>query len=300
MSTSATLRRLVSKVPEEPDRALVVRGVGKRYGDRWALRDCTFALSAGSVAALVGSNGAGKTTLLSIMAGLLGPNEGELSWSRPGRVAFLAHDRPLYRGFSVADMLCLGRRTNRVWDEQRASRWLRRFEIPRDRRCGTLSGGQRTQVALAVALGSCPSVLLLDEPLSNLDPWARREVLRQLLVEVADHGVSVVMSTHVVTELDGVADHLLLLRAGRLLMAGETDDLLANHVLRTGPRAHRPPGPGEVLWARHFEQQSRFLMRSSPMVRQVVNDPRWTSQPVTLQDLVLAYLSRQEVGACSG
>jgi ABC-type cobalamin/Fe3+-siderophores transport system ATPase subunit len=173
--------------------ALEARNVSKRYRKVWALRECSFQLPAGGIIALVGTNGAGKSTLMSIIAGMLPATAGTLlvnghpvvkgraagaggSTEAGSRVAILAQDKPLYRDFSVADMLRFGRSANRVWDQQRALSWLERFDVPLDRRCGKLSGGQRTQVALAVTLASCPAVLLLDEPLSNLDPVARTQV----------------------------------------------------------------------------------------------------------------------------
>src|SRR5687768_6202819 len=152
--------------------AVRARALGKRYRSKWALRECTFDLPEGRVAALVGANGAGKTTLMTVLAGLLGADEG--SAGAVGRVAFVSQDKPVYRHFTAADMLRLGARLNVVWDESRARRWLARFEIPLDSACGRLSGGQQAQVAFALAIGSRPDVLLLDEPLANLDPLARR------------------------------------------------------------------------------------------------------------------------------
>ncbi|WP_253772499.1 ABC transporter ATP-binding protein [Goodfellowiella coeruleoviolacea] len=278
-------------------------GLGKRYrGGRdntWALRDCSFTLPAGSVTALVGMNGAGKTTLLSILAGLLTPTAGHLTLPSTGqggadgaRIAFVAQEKPLYRYFSVADMLQVGARLNRVWDQERALRWLRRFDIPLDRACGRLSGGQQAQVNFAIALGSRPSVLLLDEPVSTLDPLARSEVTAELLTEAADTGMTVLLSTHVVGELVGVADHLLLLAKGRLLAAGEIDTLLENHLHYVGPRADVPPGPGQVVWASHTDNQSVFLVRLPETGPVPPVDAPWTTRPVTLEEFVLAQLKK--------
>jgi ABC-2 type transport system ATP-binding protein len=285
-------------------------GLGKQYrrtlglrAGAWALRDCSFALPAGRVAALVGANGAGKTTLLSIVAGLLAPSEGSalVGGSELGgtlrsapeaasRVAFVAQEKPLYRHFTAADMLRTGAHLNRVWDHQRALGWLRDFDVPLDRPCGKLSGGQQAQVSFAVALGSCPSVLLLDEPLSNLDPLARREVTKALLAAAADTGLTVLLSTHVVAELGGVADYLLLLAKGRLLVEADVDELLAAHVHYVGPRSDSHPGPGEVVAASHAERQSSFLVRLPAGAPPPAMEPPWTTRPVTLEDLVLAHL----------
>jgi ABC-2 type transport system ATP-binding protein len=284
--------------------AVEARNVSKRYRTVWALRECSFRLPAHRIIALVGANGAGKSTLMSIISGLLPATSGSvLVGGRPvvkggdrtrdtgGRVAILAQDKPLYRDFSVADMLRFGRGTNRVWDQRRALSWLERFDVPLDRRCGKLSGGQRAQVALAVALGSRPAVLLLDEPLANLDPVARTEVTGELLAEAADGDLTVMLSTHIVAELSGVGDHLLLLDAGRPVLIGDVERLLADHVRLTGPQADRPPGPGTIIEARHTGRQSTFVVRlpDAPAAPPVVA-PGWSSQPLSLEQLVLTYL----------
>ena len=188
-------------------------------------------------------------------------------------------------------MLRFGLATNRVWDQRRALSWLERFDIPLDRRCGKLSGGQRAQVALAVALGSRPALLLLDEPLSNLDPVARTDVTGELMAEAADSDMTVMLSTHIVAELSGVGDHLLLLDAGRPLLGGDVEELLDSHLRLTGPLAHRPPSPGTIVQAQHTDRQSTFVVRrpAGPAVHAVVA-PGWTAQPITLDELILTYL----------
>jgi ABC-2 type transport system ATP-binding protein len=186
-------------------------------------------------------------------------------------------------------MLSFGRHLNSVWDQQRALSWLSRFGIPLDRPCGKLSGGQQTQVAMAVALGARPSLLLLDEPLANLDPVARREVTGELLAEVADSDMTVVLSTHVVAELAGVGDHLLLLRDGRCTLDGDVEELLSQHARLTGPRSEAPPVEGQVVLSQHTERQSTFVIRTVLGSETPVAAP-WQAQPLTLEDLVLAYL----------
>jgi ABC-2 type transport system ATP-binding protein len=292
---------VVDQLSTEAGVALRADGLSKHYrrsplrgGTNQALRDCSFELPAGKVAALIGANGAGKTTLLSVLAGLLAPDEGTVSTA--GRTAFVAQEKPVYRHLSAADLLRISARLNRTWDQDRARRWLEHFEIPLDRACGKLSGGQQAQVAFAVALGSRPDVLLLDEPLANLDPLARREVMAELLVEIEETGMSVVLSTHVVPELGGVADHVLLLAHGSLVVGGDMDELLGAHVHYVGPSAENPPGPGEVVEARHRDKQSTFLVRlpeDTPAPQ--VAEP-WTLRPVTLEDLVLAHLAMTRKG----
>lgn len=277
-------------------------GLTKRYRESWrggtmhALRSCDLSLPAGKVAALVGANGAGKTTLLSILAGVLDPDEGTVH--APGRVAFVSQEKAAYRHLNPADMLRIGARLNRVWDAGRARNWLKQFQIPMDRACGKLSGGQQAQVAFAIALASCPSLLLLDEPLANLDPLVRREVMAELLSEVADSGTSVVLSTHIVPELGGVADHLFLLAYGQLVTSGDIDQMLVSHLHYVGPRAEQPPGPGEVVEARHRDGQSSFLVRLPEGTEPGRVSEPWVTRPVTLEDLVLAHLAanREETG----
>ncbi|WP_225849295.1 ATP-binding cassette domain-containing protein [Streptomyces sp. HPF1205] len=284
--------------------AVEARDLSKRYRGVWALRECGFRLPAGAVIALVGPNGAGKSTLMSIVSGMLPATGGSLlvggepvvQGRKPGagsgsRVAILAQDKPLYRDFSAADMLRFGRSTNRAWDQRRALSWLNRFGVPLDRPCGRLSGGQRTQVALAVTLGSRPDLLLLDEPLSDLDPVARTEVTGELLAEAAENAMTVMLSTHIVAELTGVSDHLLLLADGRAVLAGDVEELLAQHTRLIGPRADLPPGPGTIVSERHTDRQSTFVVRlPDPAGAPPVVAPGWTAEPLTLDDLVLAHL----------
>src|SRR5262245_61313131 len=201
-------------------------GLAKRYRRTWALRDCTLALPAGGVIALVGPNGAGKTTLLRLLVGLLTPTRGSVdvfgqspttNTARAlSRIGFLAQEHPLYHRFTVADLLHLGRACNIHFDLGSAERRLSTLGIPLDRRAGALSGGQQAQVALALALAKRPDLLVLDEPLASLDPVARREFLQTLMSAVAEHGVTVLFSSHVITDLERVCDHLILLKHGRV------------------------------------------------------------------------------------
>jgi len=282
--------------------AVEARRLTKRYGQVPALREVDFALPANHIIALVGANGAGKSTLMSLIAGTSAATSGSLlvhgrpvvkgrSGAGGSRVAILAQDKPLYRDFSVDDMLRFGRSTNRVWDQRRALSWLRRFDIPLDRRCGKLSGGQRAQLALTLAVAKRPAVLLLDEPLANLDPVARTDVTGELMAEAADTDMTIMLSTHIIAELSGVGDHLLLLDSGRPLLTGDVDELLDRHVRLSGPRADQPPGPGTVVQAQHTDRQSTFVLRrpAEPTAHAVVA-PGWTAQPLTLDELILTYL----------
>src|SRR5665213_3385635 len=250
------------------------RGLGKRYGGSWALHECTLAIPAGHVAALVGPNGAGKTTLLNLAVGLAEPSAGVVTvlGGQPAGspvaldgIAFVAQDTPLYKNLSVADMLHLTRNLNRRFDVGFADARLNELGIPRERRAGTLSGGQQTQVALTLALARHPQLLVLDEPMAMLDPLARHDFMAAVMTAVADDGVSVVLSSHVLAELERVADYLVVLSQGRVQVAGEVDDLLASHRVLTGPASEA----GEcverlnVVHARRGEAQAHLLVRTN-------------------------------------
>lgn len=281
--------------------ALRATGLGRRYGRRtWALRDCTLELPSGRIIGLVGANGAGKTTLLHLAIGLLKPTEGTVSMfggpirmDRPNglaRVGFVAQDHPLYRGFTIKDMIRFGRSLNPRFDQTGAERRLRDLGIPLGHKAGALSGGQQAQVALTLALAKQPRILVLDEPVASLDPLARREVMKTLVDAVADTDLTVLLSSHVVAELERVCDHLVLLHRGRVRLTGDIDDLLAEHRLLTGPRADNTNTDIKgVIAATHGQRHSNLLVRQPASVPP---HPRWESHPISLEDLVLAYLAR--------
>ncbi|MFI6796964.1 ABC transporter ATP-binding protein [Streptosporangium canum] len=281
--------------------ALEATGLGKRYRRTWALRDCSVAVPSGRVAALVGPNGAGKTTLLHLAVGMLAPTAGEVRiFGRPvresmERIAFLAQSKPLYAGFRVEEMLRFGRELNPRWDDAAARRRLAELGIPLDRKVGGLSGGQRTQVALTVALAKRPDLLVLDEPLADLDPLARDDVMRGLMAAVAETGLTVLLSSHVVSELEGVCDWLVVVNGGRVQVSGDIDELVAGHRLLTGPvetadaLAARLP----VISRGGAGRQATLLVRDAPPPL----DPRWTARPVNLEETVLAYLRAPDLAA---
>jgi ABC-2 type transport system ATP-binding protein len=288
--------------------ALEATGLGKRYGrNNWALRDCNLVVPRGRIAALVGPNGAGKTTLLHLAVGLLAPTTGGIRVldQPPGdaallpRVGFVAQDTPVYRDFTAAEHLTLGRKLNPGFDEPRARGRLERLAIPLDRRVGELSGGQRAQVALALALAKGRELLLLDEPLAALDPLARREFLQALMGAVAEHDLTVVLSSHLLADLERVCDYLIVLSAAHVQVLGTTEELLARHKLLIGPyREPQPPiaGVAQVVRSSHTDRQASLLVRTSGPI----HDPAWKAHEVSLEDVVLAYLAEPSAGALPG
>jgi ABC-2 type transport system ATP-binding protein len=284
-------------------------GLGKRYRHTWALRDCTLAVPAGHVVALVGPNGAGKTTLLNMTVGLTTPTAGiatVLGGEPAGSpaaldgTAFVAQDMPLYKNLPVADMLHLTRTMNRRWDQGHAEARLAELGIPLKRKGGQLSGGQQAQVALTLALARRPRLLVLDEPLAMLDPLARHEFMASVMATVAGEGTSVVLSSHVLAELERVADYLVLVSGGRVQVAGEVDDLLACHRVLAGPAAEAGELAGRlrVVQDRRAGLQAHLLVRTSGPDDQV--PPGWEAHPVGLEELVLAYLREPGAAALPG
>ena len=278
--------------------ALQARGLGRRYGAKWALRDCSLEIPEGTVTALVGPNGAGKTTLLQLAIGLLRPTAGELRVlgrdpiSEVGemlpRVGFVAQEHPLHRGFTLADTLELGRRLNPRWDGELARERIDRLGLDPRQKVGKLSGGQQAQVALTLALAKRPELLLLDEPVASLDPLARREFLSLLMEAVSEGGLTVVLSSHIVADLERVCDHLVILSQSRTVLAGEIEDIVASHRLLTGPRSD----PATVARVHQVIRESHTARQTSLLVRANghVYDAIWELHPVDLEEIVLAYL----------
>jgi ABC-2 type transport system ATP-binding protein len=278
---------------------IAASGLGKAYRRTWALRDCTLAIPEGHVVGLVGPNGAGKTTLLRLATGMLTPTRGTITvlGERPAagpaqlaRVGFVAQDTAVYARLTVADHLRLGAWLNPGWDEELARQRIGQVGLDPKQRAGSLSGGERAQLALTLAMAKRPELLLLDEPVASLDPLARREFLRGLMEAVAEQRLSVVLSSHLVADLERVCDYLVVLVASRVRVAGEVSDLLASHRRLSGPR--RDPGTlpagQEVITESHTDKQTNLLVRTDGPVL----DPAWAVKPVSLEDLVLAYMSR--------
>ena len=290
--------------------ALRTERLGRRYGKMWGLRDCTLEVPAGAVAALVGPNGAGKTTLLEMIIGLLEPTEGQVSIfgeaSRAGtaetlaRVGYVAQDHPLYRDFSVADMFHLGWAMNPGWDQQLAAARVDTLGIPLRHKVRSLSGGQRAQVSLTMALAKRAPLVVLDEPVSSLDPVARLEFMRDVMASAADTTMTFLISSHVVSELERFCDWLIILAGGRVQLAGPADDLLAAHRLLIVPRATPDAElPGAVIHRDDSDRHSTVLVRTDPVRPAAHEDPGWQADPVSFEQLVMGYLQRPSTAAAT-
>jgi ABC-2 type transport system ATP-binding protein len=282
---------------------LEASGLGKRYGRRWALTDCSLEIPAGRVVGLVGPNGAGKSTLLQLAVGLLAPSAGSItvlggtvgSAAHYRKVGFVAQDAPAYAGLSVLDHLRFGDWSNDGFDRDGARHRAESLGLDLRQRAGRLSGGQRAQLALTIALAKRPELLVLDEPVASLDPLARREFLQLLMEAVAEDAFSVILSSHLIADLERVCDYLIVLAGSRVQVAGPIDGLLASHHRLTGPchgRVTLPAGQ-ELITERHTDVQSMLVVRhDGPLL-----DPAWNVSDVSLEDLVLAYIARDTYGA---
>jgi ABC-2 type transport system ATP-binding protein len=273
------------------------RNLDKRYGRTWALRDCTLAIPEGHLAALVGPNGAGKTTLLLMAVGLVPPTSGEVrvldgfpagSPAALDGIAFVAQDMPLYASLSVADMLHLTDNLNRGFDRDYARRRLRDLGIPQNSRTGKLSGGQQAQLALTLALARRPRLLVMDEPTARLDPIARHDFMATVLSAMTEDGLSVLLSSHVLAELERVADYLVLITRGEVRLDGPVDDLCGRHRLMTGP-AGRPADLGwQVIESSQAGAQQHLLVRLDPEATTDLDG--WQARAVGVEELALGYL----------
>ncbi len=277
--------------------AIKAQGLGKKYGRRWALTDCTLDLPAGRVIGLVGPNGAGKSTLLNLAVGMLTPTTGSIEvldaptgGPQLAKVGFVAQDTPTYSRLSVADHLKLGAHLNPGWDDSLAQQRIERLGLDPKQRAGRLSGGQRAQLALTLGIAKRPELLILDEPVAALDPLARREFLQDLMEAVTEQELSVVLSSHLVSDVERSCDYLVVLVDSRVQISGDIETLLATHYRLVGPRRDEKSMPQNqyVISASHTDRQSTFLIRTD----EPVLDPAWSVSQLTLEDIVLAYMGR--------
>ncbi len=279
--------------------AIETRGLSKRYRKVTALSEATIVVPEGRISALIGPNGAGKTTLLRLLAGLARPTGGDVAvlGRRPSQdpaflagIGFLAQEIPLYRRFTAADHIRIGAHLNARWDGALVRRRLEGLGIPLSQRVGTLSGGQRAQLALALTLAKRPRMLLLDEPVAALDPLARRQFLSQLAEAVAGGELTVVLSSHLIADLERTCDHLILLAASRVQLCGDIDTLLAEHRVLVGPAKDTTAIERDhtLVQAVRTARQTTLLIRGNgPVI-----DPAFEPADVGLEELVLGYMGQ--------
>jgi ABC-2 type transport system ATP-binding protein len=284
---------------ERESTAIETSGLTKRYRRAAALTDCSVTVPEGRISALVGPNGAGKSTLLRLLTGLAWPTGGSalVLGGTPrqdpaflAEIGYLAQEVPLYRRLSAEDHIRAGARLNTRWDEASARTRLRELGVPLDRAVGTLSGGQRAQVGLSLALAKRPRLLLLDEPVAALDPLARRHFLSTLTTAVAESEgtLTVVLSSHLIADLERICDHLILLAESRVQLCGEIEDLLAEHTVLVGPRKDSTAieRAHTVVHATKTSRQTTLVIRrGGPVI-----DPAYQAEDISLEDLVLAYM----------
>lgn len=280
--------------------AIQINNLGKRYGSFWALKDCTITVPQGSLSALVGPNGAGKTTLLKLLAGVNSPSAGNAtvlgqtpsqSSAYLSQIGYLAQQIPLYNQMTVAKHLGMGAHIDTHWDNDMAVKRLQELKIPFDRPVGKLSGGQRAQVGLALALAKRPKLLLLDEPVAALDPLARSNFLTSLSHAVADANgeLTVIMSSHLLADLEQICDYLIVLATGQTQLCGTIEDVLATHKQLIGPRINSTPQNSSftVIKQSSSERETMLFVRlNNPSF----HDPGWRVHDVDIEDIVLAYM----------
>ena len=279
--------------------ALQTIGLGKQYGHTWGLRDCSFEIPTGRIAALVGPNGSGKSTLLRMAVGITRPTTGQVrAFGRAPeevlpRIGYLDQERPLYRSFKVGEMLRFGEKLNPHWDAATARQYLGELNISVDSRVGHLSVGQQAQVALTMCLAKRPDLLLLDEPVAALDPLARQSLMQVLLRAVVHDGTTVLLSSHAIADLVTVCDYVIILSASRVSLADDLEYVLASHRLLVGARDTSAPVGTDVISATHTGRQTNLLVR----VAEPIDDVPWRVEEPTLEEIVIAYLRRAEAAS---
>jgi ABC-2 type transport system ATP-binding protein len=285
--------------------AILATRLSKHYGKTRALENCSLAVPAGRIVALVGPNGAGKTTFLHLAVGLLRPTSGTVAVlgntptdGQTRNVGFVAQNAPLYADFTAKDHITMASKLNETFDEQHARDRLSSLDIPFDRRVEALSGGQRAQIALTLALAKRPELLLLDEPLANLDPLARRGFLQGLMGAAAEGGMTIILSSHLIADMERVCDYLVVLNEGRVQLLGDVEELIDSHKVLIGPAqtSSRIAGVDTVINSTESGRQGTLLVRT----KGPIHDPAWDVHDVSLEDVLLAYLAAPGVAALTG
>lgn len=243
--------RAEEAVPVPESAAIQVRDLIVNYGRRRAVDGLSMTVPRGSVYGFLGPNGAGKTSTIKTLMGFRKPDGGgakvlgydvvEESLEVRARVGFASEVNSLYEGMTVPRICRLCRDLSRSWDQGLVDRYIAVFGLPADAKIRKLSKGQKAQLQLCLALGSNPELLILDEPTSGLDPVARRAFLKVLVGEVAAEGRTVFFSTHLLSDIEAVADTVGIIKGGKLLVSGDLDDMHESHRVFRIVYAQTPP-----------------------------------------------------------
>jgi ABC-2 type transport system ATP-binding protein len=285
--------------------ALAAHGLSKRFKKKVALDAVDLTLAPGSVTALVGPNGAGKTTLIKVCMAFERPNSGHVEvdgvdpWQHRSaalrRVGYVPQTPAVYRGLTVEDHLSMAHSLHPSFDRDYARRRLEQLAIPLDQRADTLSGGQAAQLGLAIALGTRAKVLLLDEPLANLDPLARREFIQVLLDAIKSDGSTALLSSHIVTDVEEACDGLVILGGGKVLLDCPLHEARTAHRLTD---SENPPAGATAIGSFAGKGGTRMTLwrlpeevAGAPGSNETTTATATATEEASLEDVVLGYLA---------
>ena len=277
-----------------------LRGLDLFYGKQQVLKGLDWRLPTGQVVGLLGRNGAGKTTLLEALLGLRDLQSGSvelfgetgplLSDAVRARIGYVPQRSDLFEGFTPDQLLAYFRSFYPRWNTAKVDGLISRWDIPRNQAIARLSGGQQQRLSIIRALAHEPDLLVLDEPVASLDPIGRRDFLRELVDQVLDRGTTVVLSTHILSDLERVAFNVAFMRDGKIGVQAPLDELLENTWQATGNSAHV-----RALVARHGAQvlqrrplagdQELALVKFAP--GSALGDDAQHLQPVNLEELFM-------------
>jgi ABC-2 type transport system ATP-binding protein len=219
--------------------AIETRNLGRKFGKFEAVKDVSLRVPRGTVFGLLGVNGAGKSTIIKMIMGHLRPTAGEIRVLGRAlgedlidirrRVAYVSENRYLYEWMTVEESIGFTRAFHETWDDQKAADLLQRFSLPPEKKVRQLSRGNRARLCLLLALSFNPELIILDEPTSGLDPIVRRDFIENIVAEIAEEGKTVLFSSHIVEEVERVADYVGIINEGELLLVSTLDDIKSTY-----------------------------------------------------------------------
>jgi ABC-2 type transport system ATP-binding protein len=221
------------------DNAIETRNLGRKFGKFEAVKNVSLRVPRGTVFGLLGVNGAGKSTIIKMIMGHLRPTAGEIRVLGRAlgedllgirrRVAYVSENRYMYDWMTVEESISFTRAFHETWDDRKASDLLKRFSLPPEKKVRQLSRGNRARLCLLLALSFNPELIILDEPTSGLDPIVRRDFIENIVAEIAEEGKTVLFSSHIVEEVERVADYVGIINEGELLLVSTLDEIKANY-----------------------------------------------------------------------